>query len=130
MSRYLLDTHSLLWWLDGSRRLPGPQRRLLAKTTVEAFVSAVSAWEIATKVRLGHLRDRQELAGDLGEAVALHGFKHLPITFSHAQRAGQLAGPLRDPFDRILIAQSLLESLPIISADEAFDLYGVLRIWD
>ncbi|MSP82631.1 MAG: type II toxin-antitoxin system VapC family toxin [Alphaproteobacteria bacterium] len=129
MSRYLLDTHALLWWLDGSSKLPGSQRRLLTKATTVTFVSAVSVWEIVTKVRIGRLKDRRNLADDLGGTVASHGFTELPITFAHAQRAGELPDPLRDPFDRILIAQSLLESLPIISADEAFDKYGVVRVW-
>lgn len=93
-------------------------------------MSAASAWEIATKARLGRLPRALDVAADVPGIVAREGFIPLPITLEHGDRAGNLPEPLRDPFDRILIAQSLIEDLPIISADEAFDAYGVRRMWD
>lgn len=127
--RVLLDTHAFLWWLDGDRRLPRNRRALIADEANVVLVSAASAWEIATKARLGKLRGAAEVAADIGGAVASQGFLALPVTIAHAQRAGGLPGPLRDPFDRMLIAQSQLEDLPLISVERIFDRYGVTRLW-
>ncbi len=127
--RLLLDTHALLWWLDGDRRLREKTRDLIADETNAILVSAASAWEIATKVRLGKLPGAAAVAADVGGAVASQGFLALSVTIPHAERAGSLAGPLRDPFDRMLIAQSLIENLPLISIEQAFDGYGVTRLW-
>lgn len=127
--RVLLDTHAFLWWLDGDRRLPRNERALIADEANIVLVSAASAWEIATKARLGKLGGAAEVAADIGGAVASQGFLALPVTISHAQRAGGLPGPLRDPFDRMLIAQSQLEDLPLISVERIFDRYGVTRLW-
>ncbi len=127
--RVLLDTHAFLWWLDGDRRLPRNERALIADEANIVLVSAASAWEIAAKARLGKLGGAAEVAADIGGAVASQGFLALPVTISHAQRAGGLPGPLRDPFDRMLIAQSQLEDLPLISVERVFDRYGVTRLW-
>jgi PIN domain nuclease of toxin-antitoxin system len=127
--RLLLDTHALLWWLDGDRRLSRRARSAIAETTNAVLVSAASAWEITTKERLGRLPGAAVVAADVAAAVAGQGFEPLDITLSHAQRAGRLPGPQRDPFDRILIAQALLENLPIVSDDATFDAYPVERFW-
>ncbi len=129
MAKFLLDTHAFLWWLDGSRKLPLPIRRTLSKAASVTYVSAATAWEIATKARLGRIPSAVDVAADVSGAVAREGFLALPITLAHGERAGSLPEPLRDPFDRILIAQSMIESLPLVSADEAFDAYGVRRLW-
>jgi PIN domain nuclease of toxin-antitoxin system len=127
--RVLLDTHALLWWLDGDPRLPARARKLIAEEGTTVFVSAASVWEIATKHRLGKLPGAAEVAEDVPACLASQGFSALDITIAHAQRAGSLPGPHRDPFDRMLIAQAQAEHLPIISIDEVFDGYGVRRIW-
>lgn len=127
--RVLLDTHALLWWLDGDRRLVKKPRALIADQATVVLVSAASAWEISTKARLGKLPSAVEVAADIGGAVASQGFLALPVTIAHAQRAGALPGPLRDPFDRMLIAQSQLEDLPLISIERVFDRYGIQRLW-
>lgn len=127
--RVLLDTHTLLWWLDGDRRLVKKPRGLIADQATVVLVSAASAWEISTKARLGKLPSAVEVAADIGGAVASQGFLALPVTIAHAQRAGALPGPLRDPFDRMLIAQSQLEDLPLISIERVFDRYGINRLW-
>lgn len=129
MRRLLLDTHALLWWLDGDQRLPLPWREHFMTPGVEVLVSAVSAWEIATKARIGKLPEAKEVAQDIAGAVRSQGFQELVISFAHAQKAGDLPGPLRDPFDRMLIAQCMIESLSIVSLDHAFDTYGVRRLW-
>ena len=127
--RLLIDTHTLLWWLDGDRRLPIRVRRLIGDEANEVLVSAASVWEITTKARAGKLPGAVAVARDVPGCVRDQGFIPLPITLAHAQRAGSLPGPHRDPFDRMLAAQCQMEGLPIASADDAFDPYGVIRHW-
>jgi PIN domain nuclease of toxin-antitoxin system len=127
--RLLLDTHTLLWWLDGDRRMSKRARALVGRGTNEVFVSAASAWEITTKWRLGKLPGAADVAADVAGAVASQVFLPLPITLVHAQLAGQLTTSHRDPFDRMLAAQAVIEGVPIVSNDEAFDLFGVMRLW-
>lgn len=129
MMRLLLDTHTLLWWLDGDRRLSRKARGLIAEEKNEVYVSAASAWEISTKVRIGKLPLATEVAATLPECVDSQGFEPLPITILHAQRADALPGPHRDPFDRMLAAQAQLENLPVVTNDKIFDRLGVVRIW-
>ena len=127
--RALLDTHTLLWWLDGDRRLSRRARAFIADDANGVFVSAATAWEIATKARLGKLPGALDVAADLPAILLGQGFDGLPITIAHGQQAGSLPGPHRDPFDRMLIAQAQAENLPLISNETVFDTYGVRRIW-
>ena len=127
--RLLLDTHALLWWLDGDRRLSRKARAAIGDEDNALFVSAASAWEIATKARLGKLPGAVAVAEDVVGSVSAQGFSSLDITVLHAQRAGRLPGAHRDPFDRLLIAQAQLEDLTLVSKDEVFDAYGVMRLW-
>jgi PIN domain nuclease of toxin-antitoxin system len=93
------------------------------------LVSAASVWEITTKARLGRLPGALDVAADVPACIASQGFVPLPITVHHAQRAGVLAGPHRDPFDRMLIVQAQIEGIPIVSNETVFDAYGVTRLW-
>jgi PIN domain nuclease of toxin-antitoxin system len=127
--RALLDTHALLWWLDGDRRLSARARRLIAEETSDVLVSAASAWEIATKVRLGRLPGAVEVAANLPNILAEQRFEMLAISVTHGLRAGALPGPRRDPFDRMLIAQAHAEHLTLISNEAVFDAYGIQRLW-
>jgi PIN domain nuclease of toxin-antitoxin system len=127
--RFLLDTHTLLWCFNASPALSSRARRLIENGRNEILVSAASAWEIATKVRLGKLPTGEELVADLDRYLARLGCDALPISLEHAVRAGGLPGEHRDPFDRMLIAQAQMENLPIISNDRIFDTYHVRRIW-
>jgi PIN domain nuclease of toxin-antitoxin system len=127
--RFLLDTHTLLWCFNASPSLSSRARRLIEEGSNEILVSAASAWEIATKVRLGKLPTGEELISELDRYLAQLGFDALPISVSHAVRAGRLPGEHRDPFDRMLISQAQTENLPIISNDRIFDTYHVQRIW-
>ena len=127
--RLLLDTHAFLWWLDGDRRLPKRVRDLVADETTVVLVSAASVWEITTKARIGKLPGALAVAADVPAAIASQSFEGLAISAGHAQRAGTLTGPHRDPFDRMLIAQALAENVPIASNEVVFDGYGVLRVW-
>jgi len=126
--RLLLDTHALLWWLSEDAALPHRARRLIAGSS-DVIVSAVSAWEIATKFRLGRLPTATDLVSDFEGYVARERFQSLAISVGHGVRAGLLPGPHRDPFDRMLAAQAQTEGLPIVSSDAVFDAYGVRRIW-
>ena len=127
--RCLLDTHALLWWLYDDPRLSQTVRGILTDPTNEAFVSSASAWEIATKHWLGRLDSAAPLVQDMGGWIARAGFVELPITIAHAQRAGSWPQPHRDPFDRMLAAQSVLEELPVVSRDPALAQFGVLPVW-
>lgn len=127
--RFLLDTHTLLWSFNGSSSLSTCARRLIEDGANEILVSAVSAWEIAAKVRLGKLPTGEELLGDFSFYLGQLGVDPLPISIEHALRAGRLPGEHRDPFDRMLIAQAQAEDIPIVSNDRVFDEYHVQRIW-
>jgi PIN domain nuclease of toxin-antitoxin system len=127
--RLLLDTHVLIWWLAGDPRLPAMAVDAIDQNRQRAFVSAASAWEIATKVRIGKLRGAAGIASDIPSVLAREGFQPLAVTLEHGQRAGAMPGPLQDPFDRMLIAQALLEGLHLVSIEHAFDAYGVQRLW-
>ena len=127
--RLLLDTHALLWWLAGDRALPPAARRAIENPANEVHVSAASAWEVATKHRLGHLTEAGPLALDFRREVERQGFTALPIALEHGQDAGALPGPLRDPSDRMLVAQGLAERMALVSDEAGFDAYGVKRVW-
>jgi len=127
--RGLLDTHAFLWWLDGDRRLSRRARQIIQGQTSRVWVSAVSAWEIVTKHRLGRLPGAGDVAADVAGAAMQQGFELLSISVQHAQYAGRLSGPLKDPWDLMLIAQSQAEGIPLISNEERFDAYGISRVW-
>ena len=123
--RLLVDTHVLLWWILDDPALSPSARRHLGNPGNAILVSSASAWEIATKFRIGKLPDVDELVADFeGYLVRAH-FESYPVTIDHAVRAGLLPGPHKDPFDRMLIAQAQAESLPLVSADGVPDNYAI-----
>ena len=127
--RLLLDTHAFIWWFAGSEQLPLSARRLIEGDDNDVLISAASAWEIATKHRKGKLPEAEALARDIAGAIASQDFEELAVTVDDAARAGALPAPLRDPFDRMLIAQALSRNLVLISNESLFDRYGVRRLW-
>jgi PIN domain nuclease of toxin-antitoxin system len=127
--RALLDTHAFLWWLAGDPLLSDAARAGISADCTLTFVSAASAWEIATKHRLGKLPGAAAIESNIEGAVLQEGFVPLPVTMCHGQRAGALPGHHRDPFDRMLIAQALIEDCVLLSNDTIFDRYGVQRLW-
>ena len=127
--RILLDTHALLWWFSDDLSLTQTARKHIGDARNEVLISAATAWEIATKVRLGRLPTGIDLAAEFMAYLNQAGFQVLEITADHGIRAGSLPGPHKDPFDRMLIAQSQAEHLAIVSADLIFDEYGVRRLW-
>jgi len=127
--KYLLDTHTLLWWLFDDSRLSQTARGIIAEPGNGVFVSSASAWEIATKYRIGKLPSASVLVQDMAGWIERAGFKELPVTISHAQRAGSWSQPHRDPFDRMLAAQSAMENLPLIGCDKTLRAFGISLIW-
>lgn len=127
--KLLLDTHALLWWFTDDHQLSPAARAAIMDEGNEIFVSAASAWEIATKQRLGKFAELPDPAGRFGELVAADGFTHLPVNYLHSLRAGGYGLAHRDPFDRMLAAQSEIESLPLVTRDPAFILFGTETFW-
>ena len=125
----LLDTHALLWWLQDNPRLSDNARRAIAEPTRRVMVSAASAWEMATKVRLGKFPEAQPLIAQFPMLLRKERFQELPISSAHALTAGQLPGPHRDPFDRMLMAQARVENAQIVSVDPIFADYGIAVVW-
>ncbi len=125
----LLDTHALLWWLDGDERLGRAARAAIAAPASRVLVSAATAWEITTKHRLGKLPRAGDVARDVARCVASQGFHALPVTVVDAERAGRLPGPHKDPFDRMIAAQALEDGRLLVSNETVFDAYGVRRLW-
>jgi PIN domain nuclease of toxin-antitoxin system len=127
--RFLLDTHALLWWFTDDPRLSPAVREAIQDTDNEVFVSAASAWEISTKQRLGKLSELPDVTTRFAELVAADGFTHLAVDSLHSLRAGGYDAAHRDPFDRMLAAQSELESLPLVTRDPAFVHFGTETFW-
>ena len=127
--RLLLDTHAFIWWIAGDERMSLAARAAVDSASEGVLVSAASAWEIATKHRLGKLPSADSIADDIAGAIWRHGFEELAVTVAHGERAGRLPGPHRDPFDRMLIAQAQAEDLAIVSNEALFDRFGVRRVW-
>ena len=120
----LCDTHILLWALSEPERLPRDARAYLERA--EVFVSSASVWEISIKASMGRIECDPAQVADAIEAV---GFRHLPITAAHAARVFTLPAIHRDPFDRMLVAQALCESMPLLTSDDALSAYGdVVRL--
>ena len=127
--RALLDTHTLLWSFLGDGSLSATARRIIADGENEIMVSAASAWELATKARIGKLPAAVDLVQDFSANLETFNFLAISVSVEDAIRAGLLPGHHKDPFDRLLAAQCQAESIPIISNDKIFELYGVRRIW-
>ena len=127
--RLLLDTHALIWWLAADNALSLTARSAIADPANDVFVSAASAWEIATKYRIGKLPQAALLAGDVAGFVAAQGFNELPVSIRHGQIAGNLPRIHKDPFDRMLIAQAVTGDMTLVSNEALFGAYGVARLW-
>lgn len=119
--RVLLDSHVLLWWLKGNKPLSKEATRVIKNGSNLVFVSAATAWEISIKKVLGKLR----APDDFEDQLVGHNFQPLPITISHALFAAQLPSHHDDPFDRLLIAQSKIEGLTLVTRDQKQMLYDV-----
>jgi len=126
---FLLDTHALLWWLAEPERLSPVVHATLADPGQTVFISAASAWEIATKHRLGRLPTAEVLLQDGWALMERQGFQPLPVGWSHGLRAGSYAMPHLDPFDRLLAAQAELDQLILITLDPALAPFPCQTLW-
>lgn len=126
--RLILDTHALVWWFTNDARLPRSVHAAITEAEV-VFASAVAAWEIATKHRIGKWPEVGSLAVNLSNSVARADFTELAITVAHGVLAGSMPGPHRDPFDRMLMAQSALEDAILVTADRVFAAYKTRTLW-
>lgn len=122
--KYILDTYTLFWWLTDSTSLPAHHRELILDRHNEILVSAVSGWEISIKVTLGKWPEASVLLPDLATKVIDEGFAILDLSLAQAERAGMLNLVHRDPFDRMLAAQSLDLDCPILTIDAALQGLG------
>ncbi len=129
MKKILLDSHTLFWFIDGNSRLSDAARGAIEAIDCIVCVSAVTAWEIASKFRLGKWPRAQALANDLPGIMSTHGFEPLSLSLEHARHAGVLRSPHRDPFDRMLAAQAEIEDIPLVTADPAFRQFNVRTLW-
>ncbi len=127
--RLLLDTCTFLWWMGDTKKLSPPARAAIGGIDNEIVFSAVSAWEVTLKHRLGRLDLAEAPAAIVATALAAHAVEALPIGVAHALRAGELPLHHRDPFDRLLIAQAEIENLTLVTPDRAFAPYGVATLW-
>jgi PIN domain nuclease of toxin-antitoxin system len=123
--KFLIDTHILLWWLFDSPKLSSKLRAIIAEPTHQIFVSSASAWEIATKHHLGKLPEVVALLHDYQGWLSKAGCTELAMTSAHAIKAGTWASSHKDPFDRMLAAQSAIEMLPLCSTDNAMHSFGI-----
>lgn len=127
--RILLDTHTFLWWTNNSPQLSKNAREIIANPESELFLSAASGWEIAIKMQLGKLRVADDLERFIAEQLSLNQIVTLPITMHHALHVHNLPLHHRDPFDRMIITQSQLEKMPVLTANGIFARYNVKTIW-
>jgi PIN domain nuclease of toxin-antitoxin system len=127
--KLLFDTHAYFWWQTNDRRLSARARDAILDSTDEVFVSAATAWELATKTRTGKWPEAEVLAKDIELALEEEGFDALAVGLDHARLAGFLPGPHGDLFDRMLAAQSQIENAALVTADPVFRIFGTRTLW-
>lgn len=127
--RLLLDTHAFLWWVGDSKELSSAARESIGDPEAECLLSLASCWEMAIKQSLGKLQLTAPLEQFIPAQMAANGFQQMNIDFRHVARVADLPFHHRDPFDRLLAAQAMVENVALVSADPAFDAYGVKRLW-
>jgi PIN domain nuclease of toxin-antitoxin system len=127
--KILFDSHALVWFVLGDKRFPARLRRTLDEPDTEFVISAVCIWEIVTKVHRGKWPEAGPFVADLGATLQQSGYIPLPITIEHARVAGFFAWAHRDPFDRLLAAQSQIEAMPLVTADREFHAFGTSVLW-
>ena len=128
MSRYLLDTHTAIWFFDGNNSLSETAKKLILNTSNIKYLSIASAWEVAIKVGLGKLDFKGKVAGFVKD-IEKNGFILAPIKPAHLTTLEELPDIHRDPFDRLLIATALTEQMTLITTDENIQKYKVSQIW-
>lgn len=125
----LLDTHAFLWFVGGDSSLSSSAREAIEDTANSCFVSMASAWELSIKSSLGKIEFSEPFESFLPEQLRLNGFDLFNIDWRHVAQVHSLPYHHRDPFDRLIISQALVEDMPIVGKDPTFDPYGISRIW-
>jgi PIN domain nuclease of toxin-antitoxin system len=125
----LLDTHTFIWYVTDNSRLSNQVLQLINDQDNQILISIVSLWEIAIKQSLGKLSFNQKFEIFITQQLSLNDFTLLDIKVSHLAQVSTLPLHHRDPFDRLLIAQSIVENIPVLSADTIFDAYPIQRLW-
>ncbi len=129
MTTLLLDTHALIWWWLDDPQLSKTARKAMESDTNRIVVSSVNVYEIANKHRLGRLPALGEILSDLDNAIDYAGFARLSLSTRHTLRAGLLLGDHRDPFDRMIAAQGLVEQMTVVTRDRAIAAFGCEVLW-
>jgi PIN domain nuclease of toxin-antitoxin system len=127
--RLLLDTHTFLWWIADDARLSKQVRSLLADETHDVYLSVISVWEIAIKEKVGKLNVPRDFSGFITSQLELNSFNVLSVQLQHVIKVHDLPDIHRDPFDRLLIAQALVESTTLLTDDAAIKRYEVGTLW-
>jgi PIN domain nuclease of toxin-antitoxin system len=127
--KFLLDTHALLWFLLNDAHLSSNAKSIISDLNNDVLVSPASYWEIAIKISLGKYRLDQPFAYFIEQELIKNDFSILPITIQHTEVVCTLPFHHRDPFDRLLIAQAMVENIPLLSNDMVFDKYSITRLW-
>jgi PIN domain nuclease of toxin-antitoxin system len=127
--RLLVDSHALLWFDEGNERLGVKAQAMMSDPGNELLLSVAIIWEIAIKVSLGKLRLLESFGAYMQRVIHENNIMNLPLSLDHANMLITLPFHHRDPFDRLLIAQAIVENLPILSADNRFDKYPITRLW-
>jgi PIN domain nuclease of toxin-antitoxin system len=127
--RLLLDTHTLIWTMDDPSKLSGPATLALQDPANDLLLSAATVWELAIKIGQKKLTLSLPYRTWMEKAITDLGLALLPITVEYAERQAALPAHHKDPFDRMIIAQALLEGVGVVCSDTAFDAYGITRVW-
>ncbi len=127
--KLLLDTHAMIWWIGQRGKVSETIRVLIHASSTEVYVSAASAWELAIKAQARRIRVSHKLLDNFGDEIETLGWSSLPILAHHGIAAARLAGPHRDPFDRMLVAQAMIEQMSIASVDPELTRLGATVVW-
>lgn len=127
--RALLDTHAFIWWANDDPSLTEAAREVIGDARNEVFLSAASTWEMAIKIAIGKLTLTLPIKAFVLSQLSLYQFRPLPITYEHSYGVELLPQHHRDPFDRLLISQAMVENLVILTADAKFAPYGIQTLW-
>jgi PIN domain nuclease of toxin-antitoxin system len=125
----ILDTQAFLWFVSDLSKLGKKARSAINDPDNEIYLSLASTWEMAIKISMGKLRIAEPLEQFIPQQLLVNSLRQLDITFRHVTGVATLPFHHKDPFDRLLVSQALLEGMPVLSADKAFDAYDVERVW-
>jgi PIN domain nuclease of toxin-antitoxin system len=129
MTGYILDTHALLWFISNDTKLSSKAKSIIENADNDIILSAAIVWEISIKAKIGKIRLHKELDQLIAEILKQYNFTPLAITIPHVIRVNSLPDIHRDPFDRVLVAQSISEDIPLITADPQIKKYKIKTVW-